>query len=166
MSTRTRHNLTAIKIKNLIRAAVPLAVSDGAGLTLTISASGYASWVLRYRFEGKRKEVTIGSYQDFPLSVAREVAVELRRKIEGQIDPSREKIAHKAAQEAGGTPSTFRKLSEIWYLRKIEPKMKHPKKVMGVLNKWIYPKLGKIHPADITAAHVVDCIENIIKSGW
>ena len=83
MSTRTRHNLTAIQIKNLIREGIPMAVSNGAGLTLTISASGYTSWVLRYRFEGKRKEVTIGSYQDFPLAIAREVAVELRRKIEG-----------------------------------------------------------------------------------
>ena len=42
--------------------------------------------------------------------------------------------------------------------------MKHPQKVKGVLDKWIYPKLGKIHLADITAAHVVDCIENIINS--
>ena len=74
MPAQTRHKLTSVEIKHMIREGGPKAISDGAGLTLTISASGYASWVLRYRFEGKRKEVTIGDFQDFPLSDARDAA--------------------------------------------------------------------------------------------
>ena len=37
-----------------------VAKSDGDGLTFTLSNAGTASWVLRYRLNGRRKEVTLG----------------------------------------------------------------------------------------------------------
>ena len=70
MPRQARNVLTATKVRNLIRAGEPAAVSDGGGLTLTISKKGYASWVLRYRIGGKRKEITIGPYADYPLAEA------------------------------------------------------------------------------------------------
>ena len=54
--------LSAIRVEQWMKAGKPLAgKSDGDGLTFTLSKSGTASWVLRYRFGGKQREVTIGS---------------------------------------------------------------------------------------------------------
>ena len=165
MPTHTRHNLSAAKIKSLLSKGTPTSVSDGAGLTFTISKTGYAAWVLRFTFQGKRDEVTIGSFDDYPLAKARDAAEQLRRKIAEGTDPAREKKAMKASQEAGDAPSTMIELSEIWYQRKIGPNMVHPHRVKRTLERWVYPKLGKLHPEDVTEGHVVDCIEHTIATG-
>jgi len=41
------------------QSARPIAKSDGNGLTFTLSAKGTAAWVLRYRFAGKARELTL-----------------------------------------------------------------------------------------------------------
>jgi len=162
---KARHVLTNIKIKNLIRKGGPVAVSDGAGLTLTISKSGYVAWVLRYRFGGKRKELTIGSFDDFPLSVAREQAQVYRQKIETGTDPAHEKRASKVVLAAGGQPETFKELAELWYQRKQVGRVKYPERIHATLENWIYPRLGRLPPVQITAALVVGCIEQVIDAG-
>ena len=56
MPIYTRHRLSHKQVESLVRKAEPIAISDGAGLTLTISKTGYVSWVLRYRINRRRKE--------------------------------------------------------------------------------------------------------------
>jgi hypothetical protein len=41
---------------------LPLARSDGGGLTFTLSKAGTAAWVLRYRTGGRARELTIGNF--------------------------------------------------------------------------------------------------------
>jgi integrase len=165
MTSKAQHILTALQVKHIVNAAKPIQISDGAGLTLTVSKSGYAAWVLRYRFGGKRKELTIGSYQDYSLKLAREVASEFRRQVETSIDPSKEKKVRKAADKAGELPQTFSELAELWYVKRKLNNLQHPHIIKRVVDKWIYPKLGKLYLDRITAAQVVRCIENVIDSG-
>ena len=96
MASRSLNKLTDQKIRSLVKAGDKTAVSDGRGLTLTISASGYAAWVLRYRFNGQQKEVTIGRLDDFSLTVAREQRTKLRQMLAEGIDPARQKISDTA----------------------------------------------------------------------
>ena len=167
MAGKARHKLSAVGVKALIHKGGPKAISDGAGLTLTISASGYAAWILRYRINGKRKEVTIGSYADFPLREAREAAVRIRRSLlNEQIDPARQKAAQNVyASSVMVKPETFIELGKIWYKRKVVPESKFHERVQATLNRWVYPKIGKLHPEDVTAAHIVECIEATIAGG-
>jgi hypothetical protein len=51
--------------------------SDGGGLTFTLSLSGSASWVFRYRHAGRPREMTLGNYPDMSLEKAREAALKL-----------------------------------------------------------------------------------------
>ncbi|BBP03251.1 hypothetical protein TPL01_06760 [Sulfuriferula plumbiphila] len=51
--------LTDVHIKNWVKAGEAVAKSDGDGLTFKLSASGTASWTLRYRFSGKHREMTL-----------------------------------------------------------------------------------------------------------
>lgn len=60
------------QLKNWMIKGDTVAKSDGDGLTFTLSNAGTASWVLRYRLNGRRKEVTLGNYPDISLSNARE----------------------------------------------------------------------------------------------
>lgn len=70
---------------------LPLAISDGEGLTFTLSRSGTASWILRYRYGGRAKEVTLGNFPDISLGDARKLAREKRAEIDQGKDPASEK---------------------------------------------------------------------------
>src|SRR5215469_3804927 len=100
--------LTDVQIRNWIRAGVPQARSDGAGLTFTLSATGTAAWVLRYRFAGKPRELTLGRYPDIGLGKARELATAARAQIQQGKDVGRDKQTNNAAQKSA---RTFRELA-------------------------------------------------------
>jgi hypothetical protein len=70
---------------------MPLARSDGEGLTFTLSRAGTATWILRYRYGGRQKELTIGNYPDISLAQAGKVARDERAKVDGGGDPASDK---------------------------------------------------------------------------
>lgn len=81
--------LNDLQLRRFITAGLPVAKSDGDGLTFTLSSAGTASWVLRYRQPGgRRKELTIGNYPDVSLSAARELARAHRVQIDQGQDPA------------------------------------------------------------------------------
>ena len=72
----TRMNVLAdVDLRRWLKDKRALAKSDGGGLTFTMSAAGTASWVLRYRSEGRQVELTLGRYPDVTLAAARKMAV-------------------------------------------------------------------------------------------
>ena len=101
--------LTDIQIKPWIKAKAPLAKADGGGLIFTLSASGRASWILRYRVAGKAKEKRLGQYPDISLSEARRLASEDRAKVQQGVDVAAEK--QRTKREVGSS-WTVRQLAE------------------------------------------------------
>jgi integrase len=88
---RTETNLLSdIQLKKWVRAGTPVAISDGAGLTFTLSAAGAATWVLRFRYGGRRQEVTLGRYPDMSLAAARVSASKKRLAVVDGINPADE----------------------------------------------------------------------------
>ncbi len=165
MPRQTRNILTATKVRNLIRAGKPVAVSDGGGLTLTISQTGHASWVLRYRIGGKRKEVTIGPEADYPLAEARETAETLRRRVAASEDVGATKQHQRASDAAGEHPETFAELAKVWFKRTQAERLMHPDVVWRVFRNWINPRLGGMALTDIRGFHIVECLEAIKDGG-
>ncbi|MBP9941995.1 MAG: DUF4102 domain-containing protein [Comamonas sp.] len=88
---QTTNKLNDLQLRRLIAAKESVAVSDGAGLTFTLSKSGTATWILRYRHGGRRQELTIGNYPDVSLSAARVEARAQRAKVDAGISPATEK---------------------------------------------------------------------------
>ncbi len=62
------------------------AVGDPAGLYLCVTGGG-RSWILRYSFDGRRRDLGLGSYMDLSLAEAREKARENRKLVLQGIDP-------------------------------------------------------------------------------
>ena len=71
---------------------------DGRGLYLEISPRGGRWWRLKYRFDGKDKRISLGTYPDVSLKDARERREEARRQIANQLDPSELRKLEKAAR--------------------------------------------------------------------
>ncbi len=93
--------LTAKTIEALKPGTVRREVPDGTlpGLYLAVQPSGSMSYVLRYRFAGKPRKLTIGP-ADIGLGEARKLAAIARAAIAGGKDPAGDKKARQTALRA------------------------------------------------------------------
>lgn len=64
---------------------------DGGGLYLEISPSGGKWWRLKYRYRGKEKRLSLGTYPDTGLADAREKRDAARRLLAAGVDPNWER---------------------------------------------------------------------------
>jgi integrase len=151
--------LTDVRIRNWIKAGQPVANADGGGLTFTLSAKRTAAWVLRYRFGGKPRELTIGRYPDITLAKARELATEARAKIQQGADVAREK--QKASTERAAAKS-LRQLATDYMERAFPAFAANTiKQRRHHIEDIIIPKLGGLAARDVTTADVVALIEAV-----
>lgn len=151
--------LTDVRIRNWIKAGQPVASADGGGLTFTLSAKRTAAWVLRYRFGGKPRELTIGRYPDITLAKARELATEARAKIQQGVDVAREK--QKASIERS-TAKSFRQLATDYIEKKFPDLAANTiKQRRHHIDDIIIPKLGGLAARDVTTSDVVALIEGV-----
>lgn len=91
--------LTDSAIRTAKPAEKPVRMFDAGGLYLEVSPAGGKLWRFKYRFEGKEKRLSFGSYPDVPLKAARERRDEARKVLVAGIDPAEQRKALKAASE-------------------------------------------------------------------
>lgn len=153
--------LTDMQIKSLIRSSIPVAKSDGNGLTFTLSKNGTSTWVLRYRHAGRQKELTIGRYPDISLGKARELATDARANIQQGEDVARTKRL--VARELANA-KTLRELAND-YLEKAKLVLAPStfKQRKHHIDDVIVPKLGSLLVREVTTTDVVYLLESVGK---
>lgn len=155
--------LTDVQIRHWINRGQPVAKAQGdiPGLTFTLSAKGTAAWVLRYRFGGKPREITIGRYPDYTITTAKAEALKIRAEVQKGRDVGREK--QKATIERAAAKD-FRELAAD-YMEKAFPGLaastikQRKQHIEGV----ILPKLGRLAAREVTTADIVVLIEAVGK---
>jgi len=153
--------LTDVQIKQWIKAKEPVAKADGGGLTFTLSESGRASWILRYRIAGKGKEKTIGQYPDISLAEARRLASEDRAKVQQGVDVAAQK--QRSKREVANS-WTVRQLGDD-YLKKAQGRLEEST-LDGQrqrLRDYIYPVIGNIAAQDVRPSDLVAIAERASK---
>lgn len=158
------NKLNDLQLRRFISAGQPVAISDGGGLTFTLSKSGTASWVLRYRHGGKRKEFTIGNYPDTPLSAARLEARSLRARIDTGADPAADKRETKTRSMAAWT---IEQLVEDFRAKMLTPEFLSKGAIYYRtldIDQVVLPKLGKRKVTDITSIDVVHTLKQIDRT--
>lgn len=153
--------ITDVQIRHWIRTGAPVAKAQGEvpGLTFTLSSGGAAAWVLRYRFGGKPRELTIGRYPEFSIASAKNEAMVARLRIQQGIDVAREKQQTRIDRAAA---KTFRELAKD-YMEKVFPDLADNtvKQRRLHIDRRILPRLGKIAAKEVTAADVVSVIDKV-----
>jgi integrase len=158
--------LSDAKIRALVRAKKPVAgISDGEGLTFTLSRQGTASWVLRFRLGGRPRELTLGNYPDMPLMAARRAAAAARVRVDQGVDVATDKRERIRAAVAEAGRQSFQELAEDWYRRMIEGRVKYPEVVHRVLRRHVYPVIGRESAADVTPEHIDRVITRVVDAG-
>jgi integrase len=85
--------LTALQVKN----APPGRHADGHGLYLMVRPGGSRAWMVRVQVGGSRRDFGLGTAEAVPLSEARALAAELRRKAKNGQDVKARRVATKNA---------------------------------------------------------------------
>jgi integrase len=146
-----------VQIRNWIKAGNPVAKSDGDGLTFTLSASGTASWVLRYRFNGKQRELTLGRYPDVTIAAARKLATEKRVEVQQGVDVARKK---QRAKLESARAWTFKRLADDYLSRASEQLAAVT--VEGrrqQLRDYIHGRIGHLPAREVSPGDIVDIVE-------
>lgn len=79
--------LTDTAIRNAKPADKPQKLADGGGLYLLLNPNGSRWWRFDYRFDGKRKTLSMGTYPDTGLKVARDKRVAARKLVGSGLRP-------------------------------------------------------------------------------
>lgn len=157
--------LSDAKIKNAKPKEKTYRVYDERGLYLEVSSKGGRWWRFKYRFRGKEKRISLGTYPDTKLGKARERRDEARRLVSEDIDPSQHKKAHKAAQ-ADLEANSFELVALEWHSKKSPTWSQiHADNITARLKRDVFPWLGHRPIADITAQELLLVIRRIEERG-
>ena len=153
-------------------------ISDGDGVYLLLSVNGGAhGWRFSYSFHGKRKLLSLGTYPETGLALARQKAEEARLTLAGGVDPSQKRKDNKAAVQAEwaaeervvkGLPplDSFEALARDWFaVRRDSWAPSYSQKIIERLERDVFPWLGEAAVATITPPMLLEVLRRIEARG-
>jgi integrase len=157
-------SLTDVQVKNAKHQEKQITLFDGKGLFLLMTPSGGKLWRFKYRFEGKEKLLSLGTYPEISLAEARVRRDEARKQIALGIDPGAVRKAMKQAETV--ETETFEAIAREWHT-KFTPTWTpgHASTVMARLERDLFPWLGKRPIAEIKAPELLTALRRVENRG-
>lgn len=162
---RSHLPLTDTRIKNAKPREKPFRLFDGLGLYLEIAAAGGKWWRLKYRFDGKEKRLSLGTYPGVSLKEARKRRDEARKLLSNGVDPGVRRKALKAAR-AEANANSFEVVAREWF-GKYGPNWapSHSSRVIRLFERDIFPRIGTKAIAELTAVDLLAVLRRIEDRG-
>jgi hypothetical protein len=155
--------LSDVAIRSAKPATKPLKMSDGGGLYLLLNPTGSRWWRLDYRFGGKRKTLSMGTYPDTGLKDARQRRDAARRLIANNVDPGEHRKAEKAAG-SGRSANSFEVVAREWLaLKQREWTSGQYEKEQGRLENHAFPWIGSLPVSDVGVAQIRPLLNSLVK---
>lgn len=158
-------SLTNTAIQSAKATDKPQKLFDGNGLFLLIAPSGGKWWRLKYRFGGKEKLLSLGTYPEVSLKDARERRDAARKLLADGVDPGDARKAEKRTARLNAENS-FEAIAREWHT-KFSPDLSesHAKRNLRRLEVHVFPWLGGRPIANIEPPEVLDVLHRIEKKG-
>jgi integrase len=138
---------------------------DGGGMYLEISPAGGKWWRLKYRFGGKEKRLSLGTYPDTGLADAREKRDAARKLLAQGIDPGIQRKAEKVAgEERAG--NSFEVIAREWLgVKQPEWTSGQYAKERDRLENHAFPRIGGKPIAEIGVADIRPLLAHLVNQG-
>ncbi len=157
--------LTDTAIKNARPGAKPVKLSDEKGLFLLLSPAGGKWWRLKYRFGGKEKLLSLGTYPEVGLKDARQRRDDARKLLADGVDPGENRKAAKAARD-GRAANSFEVIAREWFAKHSPGwAASHASKIIQRFEKDVFPWVGGRPIAEITAPELLAALRRIEARG-
>lgn len=157
--------LTATAVRNTKPGTKPLKLFDGGGLFLLVNPTGSRWWRLKYRFDGKEKLLSLGTFPEVGLADARERRDQARKQLAAGIDPGVVRKAQKSAR-AEILANSFEAIAREWFAKHAPTWVdSHSDKIIRRLERDIFPVLGQRPIAEISAPDLLVALRRIEARG-
>jgi integrase len=158
-------SLTDIIAKNAKPQKTQFKLFDEKGLFLLVTPNGSKYWRMKYRFDGKEKLLSFGTYPETSLKEARNKRDTARKQIQEGFDPSQEKKLAKLTRLIN-SENSFENVAREWHEKQNQRlTAKHSKTVLKRLETDMFPLLGSRPINQITAPELLVTIQKIEKRG-
>lgn len=157
--------LTDLAIKKMLPSSKPVRVYDGRGLYLEVTPTGGKWWRLKYRFRGKQKLLSMGTYPDTSLKKAREKRDEARALLASGVDPSAARKAEKASSTGAATNSLEVIAREFHQTRQGDWSEPHSRRWLERLEKDVFPYLGARALSEVSAPMLLEVLRRVEARG-
>ncbi len=157
--------LTDTAIRNAKPGAKAQRLFDGGGLYLEIAPSGGRWWRLKYRFGGKEKRLSLGTYPDTSLKAARDRRDDARQLLATGSDPGEQRKSDKLQKQLEAERA-FKRVALAWLdhqTARWAPTTKAA--VLASLEADAFPILGPMPITDIRARHVMELVRKVEARG-
>ncbi len=165
-------------IKSAKSKAKDYRLNDGDGLYLIVKTSGAKWWRFDYTINSKRKTLSVGTYPDTSLKLAREKAGDARKSVAKGVDPSDDrkqkketdkKTIENAKRQALGlaVDGSFEDLARKWLDADVKPhvKLNTYNTKFARMAIYVWPIIGNMPANEITHADVCDVIYSLKDRG-
>ncbi len=121
-----------------------------------VTDRGSKTFILRYRFGGRRRRLTLGRYQVLSLATARRMALDLLGEASEGEDPSEKRREEKNAE-------TFKELAQVYLEMHARPHKKPAsiKEDTRILNTYLLPAWGRRKFQSITRSDVIRLLDEV-----
>ncbi len=165
---RATTQLSSTQIKTAKAKEKDYKLSDGRGLYLLVAKSGGKHWKLKYKFDGKEKKLSLGSYPEISLLQARELREIHRSDIANGINPSEQKQIKKELlkQETIKSENTFEKLARERLLKvQSDISESHYKRTLTAFINDCFPFMGYLPIDDVVAKDILVVLHKMADRG-
>jgi integrase len=133
------------------------------GLFLQVTPNGGKWWRLKYRFGGKEKLLSLGTYPEISLSQARQRRDDARKLLATDIDPSENRKQAKVISKLNADNSFEIVAREWWQSHMTNKADSHKEKVIRRFELYLFPWIGRKPISTLTAPQVLEAIKRIEK---
>jgi integrase len=149
-------NFTDPFVRNLKPRALRFDVRDSSGLMLRVTPDGTKTWAWVFKFGGKTRRVTFGTYPKVTLAEARKLHAEaLHKKAMGK-DP---------ASGDYDTKGTVKELADEFYSRYLLKQRTRPDIPKQILDADIVPALGNMRLVEVKPRDIIKALDPIVDRG-
>ncbi len=132
------------------------------GLGVRVSPAGRNSWVYMYRFEGRPRRMTLGTYPTLSLANARVKHAQAKETLEKGEDPG---ALHVEKRRAERQAETVADLAEEYLEKWARPRKRSADEDARMLRKDVLPAWGKRKAKDIRRRDVILLLDGIVERG-
>jgi len=156
--------LSDMKVKTAKPKDKPYKLSDNDGLYLLVTEKGNKWWRFKYRFDGKEKLLSLGTYPEISLADARQRRDENRKQVAKGIDPGFVRKSQKQSETE--EKDTFEVIAREWHERfKSTWSQGHAATIMDRMERDLFPWIGKRPIAEIKALELLASMRRVESRG-
>jgi integrase len=157
-----KKKLTDFQIKNLKAQDKRYTEWGERGLGVRVTPNGVKTFIFKYRFDGKVRWMTLGTYPELTLADAHEAHADAWKVLRQGVNPGAKAITERKEERDAPTMAA---LADEYLEKWAKPRKRSWREDARILQKDVLPAWGHRKAKDITRRNVIGLLDDIVDRG-